>query len=331
MSAPLPSLSPSSEPSLDLRAIGEEVIRTEAAALSLLADVLGSEFEEGVTRLSRTEGRVIVSGMGKSGHIGRKIAATLASTGTPALFVHPAEAGHGDLGMIVRGDLLLLLSNSGETPELSALIAHGRRLGCGILAIASRDASPLMRAADVRLLLPAAREACPVNIAPTTSTTLMLALGDALAIAVMRVRGTARDTIRALHPGGAIGGRLMPVDAIMHGDIKLPVVAPADPMSEVVIEMSRKGFGIAGVVEDGRLHGVITDGDLRRHSGTLFSETAADVMTSDPITISEGAACEEALAVMEENRITALFVMACDTPARPIGLVHIHDLARLGG
>lgn len=320
----------SNEPQVDLQAIGAEVVRTEAAALALLAEGLGDEFDSAVRRLSETQGRVIVSGMGKSGHIGRKIAATLASTGTPAFFVHPAEAGHGDLGMIVPGDLLLLLSNSGETPELGALIAHGRRLGCGIVAIASRDASPLMRAADVRLLLPEAREACPVNIAPTTSTTLMLALGDALAVTVMRVRGVEKETIRALHPGGAIGGRLQPVDAVMHQAEQLPMVAPGDPMSEVVIEMSRKGFGIAGVVEDGRLQGVITDGDLRRHSSTLFNEAAVDVMTRDPVTISEGVACEEALAVMEERRITALFVTACDAPTKPIGLVHIHDLARLG-
>ena len=319
-----------SESKIDLCAVGAEVIRTEAAALSLLAGSLGSEFESAVRRLSETQGRVIVSGMGKSGHIGRKIAATLASTGTPSFFVHPAEAGHGDLGMIVPGDLLLLLSNSGETPELGSLIGHGRRLGCDIVAIASRDASPLMRAADVRLLLPEAREACPVNIAPTTSTTLMLALGDALAVAVMRVRGVEKDTIRALHPGGAIGGRLQPVDAVMHQAHQLPMVAPGEPMSEVVIEMSRKGFGIAGVIEDGQLQGVITDGDLRRHSSTLFEEAAADVMTRDPVTISEGVACEEALAVMEGRRITALFVMACDAPAKPIGLVHIHDMARLG-
>lgn len=315
---------------IDLHAIGVEVIRTEAAALSLLADRLAGEFDTAVRRLGETVGRVVVSGMGKSGHIGRKIAATLASTGTPAFFVHPAEAGHGDLGMIVPGDLLLLLSNSGETPELRALIDHGRRLGCGIVAIASRDASPLMRAADVRLLLPEAREACPVNIAPTTSTTLMLALGDALAIAVMRMRGTERETIRSLHPGGAIGGRLQPVDQIMHRPDQFPLVRADDPMAEVVIEMSRKGFGIAGVIEDDQLQGVITDGDLRRHSKTLFTEKAADVMTRDPVAISEGTACEEALAVMEERRITALFVMACDSPAKPIGLVHIHDLARLG-
>lgn len=331
MSASVSRPSPPSDSPLDLGAIGSEVIRTEAAALSLLADMLGAEFADAVGRLSRTEGRVIVSGMGKSGHIARKIAATLASTGTPALFVHPAEAGHGDLGMIVRGDLLLLLSNSGETPELRALIDHGRRLSCTIVAIASRDASPLMAAADVRLLLPAAREACPVNIAPTTSTTLMLALGDALAIAVMRLRGTARETLRALHPGGAIGSRLMPVDTIMHGGLKLPLVAPALRMSDVMIEMSHKGFGIAGVIADDRLVGVITDGDLRRHSSHLFDQTAADVMTPTPVTVTEGVACEEALAVMEEHRITALFVVACDAPTRVVGLIHIHDLARLNG
>jgi arabinose-5-phosphate isomerase len=310
-------------------AIGQDVVRTEANALLQLADGLGDSFTAAVELLVETRQRVIVSGMGKSGHIARKIAATLASTGTPAFFVHPAEAAHGDLGMITAGDLLLILSNSGTTAELRAVVEHARAAGCRIVAIASQSTSPLMRSADVRLLLPAVREACPVNIAPTTSTTLMLALGDALAIATMRVRGLTRERLQLLHPGGAIGERLMPVDAVMHKGDSLPLVSPATPMAEVVLEMTGKSYGIAGVIDGGALIGVVTDGDLRRHSEDLFSHTAADVMTPGPKTVPEGTLCEDALALLDEHRITALFVTAHDAPERPVGLVHIHDFARL--
>jgi arabinose-5-phosphate isomerase len=307
---------------------GREVIETEARALLELAEVLDTSFPDAVDLLVAARQRVIVSGMGKSGHIGRKIAATLASTGTPALFVHPAEAAHGDLGMITPGDLLLILSNSGTTPELHAVIQHAKNAGCKIIAIASQNTSPLMRSADVRLLLPAVREACPVNIAPTTSTTLMLALGDALAVAAMRVRGLTRERLQLLHPGGAIGGRLQRVDSIMHSGDALPLISPETGMADAVIEMTRKSFGIAGVVRDDALIGVITDGDLRRHSDRLFEQRAEDVMTTNPKVVSEGALCEDTLAVLQEHRITALFVTAHDAPERPVGLVHIHDLAR---
>ena len=308
---------------------GREVIQTEARALLQLAECLDDSFEKAVTLLLATRQRVIVSGMGKSGHVGRKIAATLASTGTPALFVHPAEAAHGDLGMITPGDTLLMLSNSGTTPELRSVLRHAKMVGCPIIAVASQHASPLMQSADVRLLLPAVREACPVNIAPTTSTTLMLALGDALAVATMRVRGLTRERLQLLHPGGAIGDRLQPVDRIMHSGDSLPLVGPDTPMAEVIIEMTRKSYGIAGVVHGGELVGVITDGDLRRHSHHLFSSIAADVMTPDPKLVPEGAFCEDVLTLLEEHRITALFVCAHDAPRRPVGLVHIHDFARL--
>jgi arabinose-5-phosphate isomerase len=322
-------------PALDLSAtermiaIGREVIDMEASALRLLTEALDEDFARAVELLVATRQRVIVSGMGKSGHIGRKIAATLASTGTPALFVHPAEAAHGDLGMIAQGDLLLLISNSGATPELRAVIDHAKRIDCPIIAIGSQNASPMMRSAQVKLLIPAVREACPVNIAPTTSTTVMLALGDALAIAVMRTRGLSRERLKLLHPGGAIGERLAPVENVMHVGDGLPLVSPDMAMSDVVVEISAKGFGIAGVVKDGRLVGVITDGDLRRHSDNLFSHVAAEVMSSDPKTVSEGTRCEVALEVLQQYRITAVFVTAHDDPARPVGLVHIHDLARL--
>ncbi len=308
--------------------IGREVIQTEGRALIELAGFLDDEFANAVNLLVQTKQRVIVSGMGKSGHIARKIAATLASTGTPALFVHPGEAAHGDLGMIIPGDLLLILSNSGTTPELWAVVKHAKAAGCLIIAMASRNASPLMQAADVRLLLPVAREACPVNIAPTTSTTLMLAFGDALAIAAMRMRGLSRERLQLLHPGGAIGDRLMPVERIMHGGDSLPLVSPDMHMSVVMLEMTSKSFGIAGVVSGGRLVGVITDGDLRRHGERLFDHVAGNVMNPDPKVVPEGTLAEDALAILQEHRITALFVTAHDAPELPVGLVHIHDFAR---
>ena len=307
---------------------GREVIEVEGKALFDLATGLGDSFVQAVGLLVATKQRVIVSGMGKSGHVARKIAATLASTGTPALFVHPGEAAHGDLGMITQGDLLLILSNSGSTPELKSVVEHARRVGSSIIAMGSQSSSPLMKVADVQLLLPPAREACPVNIAPTTSTTLMLALGDALAVATMRVRGLTRERLQLLHPGGAIGGRLQPIQAIMHVGAKLPLVEQDALMLEVVLEMTRKSFGIAGVVSDGKLIGVITDGDLRRHSEALFSLVASDVMTPEPKVVPEGMMCETALSMLEEYRITALFVTAHDAPMRPVGLVHIHDFAR---
>jgi arabinose-5-phosphate isomerase len=307
---------------------GREVIEVEGRALFDLAVGLDDSFAVAVDLLVETKHRVIVSGMGKSGHVARKIAATLASTGTPALFVHPSEAAHGDLGMITQGDLLLILSNSGSTPELRSVVDHAKRVGSSIVAIGSQESSPLMKAATVRLLLPPMREACPVNIAPTTSTTLMLALGDALAIATMRVRGLTRERLQLLHPGGAIGGRLKPVDDIMHAADKLPLVAHDAPMLEVILEMTRKSFGIAGVVAGGDLIGVITDGDLRRHSEELLSLTACDVLTPDPKVVPEGTMCDDALLVLQEYRITALFVTAHDAPLKPVGLVHIHDFAR---
>jgi len=308
--------------------IGRDVIQIEGRALIDLAASLDETFADAVDLLVETKQRVIVSGMGKSGHVARKIAATLASTGTPSLFVHPGEAAHGDLGMITRGDLLLILSNSGSTPELKAVVRHARMVGSPIIAVASQAASPLMKSADVRLLLPVAREACPVNIAPTTSTTLMLALGDALAVATMRVRGLTRERLQLLHPGGAIGDRLQPVDTLMHTGDELPIVGADAPMLDVILEMTRKCFGIAGIVQDDHLIGVITDGDLRRHSEQLFNLTARDVLTSDPKMVPEGTMCEDALAMLQEHRITALFVTAHDAPRRPVGLVHIHDFAR---
>jgi arabinose-5-phosphate isomerase len=310
---------------------GRTVIETEAAALAQLSVALDDNFALATELILDTRGRVVVTGMGKSGHIGRKLAATLASTGTPAIFVHPAEAAHGDLGMLMAGDVLIVLSNSGATSELKTILRHAKTLNCPIIGIAGQLDSPVMHAADAKLLLPAAREACPANIAPTTSTTLMLALGDALSISVMGVRGISREGLKALHPGGVIGNRLLPVNELMHVGDNMPLVPAAMPMREVVIAITQKSFGIAGVVDaDGKLVGVITDGDLRRHVERLLMSTAADVMTTGPKTIPEGTYVEDALAIMNANKITSLFVMRHDAPEIPAGLVHIHDFSRLG-
>ena len=307
------------------------VILTEAAALSELATAIDHSFADAVEMLVAVPGRVVVTGMGKSGHIGRKAAATFAATGTPAIFVHPAEAAHGDLGMLIPGDLLLVLSNSGRTPELYAIVAHAKRLGVRIVAIAAQADSTLMRQADIRLLLPAVREACPANIAPTTSTVLMMAMNDALAIAAMQKRGFSRDGLQTLHPGGQIGVRLQPVTALMHHEAGLPLVTPADPMAEVIMTMTGKCFGIAGVVDAlGRLVGVITDGDLRRHADQIMNGVAGEVMTAAPVTIDISATAEDAVELMNEHRITSLFVVPANSNGRPVGLVHVHDLMRLG-
>ena len=309
---------------------GREVIGLEAAALSLLAQAVDESFCRAVALLLRVGGRVVVSGMGKSGHIGRKMAATLASTGTPAIFVHPAEASHGDLGMLIGGDVLLVLSNSGGTPELRSILTRARSLQVPVIAIASQAASPVMRQADVPLLLPCAREACPVNIAPTTSTAMILALGDALAMAVMRARGVSRDRLQALHPGGSIGLRLMPVAALMHSADRMPLVRPTALMRDVIVTMTAMSFGVAGVVdESGKLIGIITDGDLRRHINELMEGMAGDVMTRGPLTIRADELAEDALALMNANRITSLFVVSPAEPLRPVGLLHIHDFPRV--
>lgn len=309
---------------------GREVIGLEAAALVRLAGVIDESFCRAAALLLGIAGRVVVSGMGKSGHIGRKIAATLASTGTPAIFVHPAEAAHGDLGMLIAGDVLLVLSNSGGTPELRSILGRARVLKIPVIGIAGQPGSPVMRQADVALLLPRTREACPVNIAPTTSTAMMLALGDALAMVVMRARGVSRDRLQALHPGGAIGLRLLPVSAVMHAGDRMPLVRPDAAMRDVIVTMTAMSFGVAGVVDDaGRLIGIITDGDLRRHIDDLLGATAGHVMTRGPVTIAADAMAEDALELMTANRITSLFVVSPDDRTRPLGLVHIHDFPRV--
>jgi arabinose-5-phosphate isomerase len=312
--------------------VARAVLTTEAAGLRALAAGLDGDFVRAVDLLAGITGRVVVTGMGKSGHVARKVAATLASTGSPALFVHPAEASHGDLGMIVPGDAVLAISNSGETAELADLVAHARRFGLPLVAITGQRDSALARAADVALPLPAAPEACPMGLAPTTSTTMQLALGDALAVALLTRRGFTATDFRQFHPGGKLGARLRRVRDLMHGEDTLPLADPDMPMDRALLLMTGKGFGVLGVVDgEGALVGIITDGDLRRHMGPdLLGRTVGAVMTTAPRTIGPDALAAEALHALNAGMrpITSLFVV--DGRSRPIGLVHVHDLLRAG-
>ena len=312
------------------------VLDLAAGALADLRRSLDGGFTAAVDAMLATRGRVIVSGMGKSGHVGRKIAATLASTGTPAHFVHPGEASHGDLGMVTRGDCMLVLSNSGENQELGDIIAHAKRIALPLIAITSKADSTLARAATSLLLLPPAEEACPIGMAPTTSSTMMIALGDALAITLMERRGFTRDKYRELHPGGRLGRMLMRVSDVMRGPEAVPMVARTTPVGEAVAVMSRFGLGLTGVTDaTGRLVGVITDGDLRRHMGRdLVDRAAGDIMTPDPRTIAPDAFAVEAVACMNEvaPQIMCLFVVpgSAGDAAVPVGILPMHDLLRAG-
>ena len=313
----------------DFLATARRVITTESQALATLAATLDDNFAKAVALILAAKGRVIVSGMGKSGHIARKIASTLASTGTPAQFVHPAEASHGDLGMVTEGDVALVLSNSGETPELADIIAHTRRFNIPLIGVASREGSSLMRACDVALLLPAAPEACGTGIVPTTSTTMTLALGDALAVALMEHRDFTPDHFRMFHPGGKLGAKLLKVRDLMHTD--LPLTRDTSPMSEALLAMSRSGFGVTGVTDAvGALVGIITDGDLRRHMEGLLTLTAGQAMTPNPRTIEPDALAEQAAAIMDNRKITCLFVVDPATGPQALGILKIHDLLRAG-
>ncbi len=316
-----------------LLATGRRVLRIEAEALAGFADSLGADFARAVETILGAQGRVIVSGMGKSGHVGRKIAATFASTGTPAQFVHPAEASHGDLGMLTRDDVALVLSNSGETPELRDIVAHTRRFSIPLIGVASRPRSALLDAADIALLLPDAPEACSVGMAPTTSTTLTMALGDALAVALMERRDFTMEHFRTFHPGGKLGAMLVKVRDLMHRGDALPLVAADASMRDVLLEMTAKGFGVAGVLDaQGRLAGIVTDGDLRRHMDGLLGRSAGEVATPSPRSIGPDAMASEAVARMNEAKpVTCLFVVPEGAGLRaPIGLVHIHDCLRAG-
>ena len=294
----------------------------------MLADSLDDSFARAVELIGKATGRIIVSGMGKSGHVARKIAATFASTGTPAQFVHPAEASHGDLGMVTTADVLLVLSNSGETPELADIVAHSRRFSIPLIGVAGRKDSTLLRESDVALLLPPAPEACEKGIVPTTSTTMTLALGDALAIALMEHRAFTPEHFRMFHPGGKLGARLLKVQDLMHKDP--PLVAVDLPMGEALLEITRRGYGVVGVTDPkGELQGIITDGDLRRHLDGLMSHRAGEVMTPNPRTIGPEALAGEALALMNDRKITCLLVTAPDS-RKAIGILHVHDCLRAG-
>ena len=305
------------------------VLRMEADALTALAASLDGAFTRALDTLAGITGRVVVTGMGKSGHVARKIAATLASTGTPALFVHPGEASHGDLGMIAREDAVIALSNSGETHELSDVIAYTRRFAIPLIGVTRRANSSLAEQSDVALVLPSAPEACPLGLAPTTSTTMMLALGDALAVALLERRGFTASDFKELHPGGQLGRALLKVTDVMHKGDAMPLCRLETPLSDVILEMTAKRLGCVGVLDDdGVLVGVITDGDLRRHlKPELLAERADSILSPRPKTIRPKALVVEALREMNEKQITSLFVIEAD---RPLGVVHIHDCLRAG-
>ena len=311
-------------------AVARRVIRAEIDGLEQLSQALGASFGRALDLCAAARGRLIVTGIGKSGHVARKIAATLASTGTPAQFVHPAEASHGDLGMIGVDDAILALSNSGESGELADIIAYSRRFKIPLVGITGGRESSLAESADVVLLLPRAAEACPMGLAPTTSTTVMMAVGDALAIALLERKGFSSADFQLFHPGGKLGRRLLRVGDIMHQGEAVPLVAPEAPMSEAILVMTAKSFGCVGVRDaDGRLAGVITDGDLRRHMNDhLLGRRVAEIMHREPKTITAGHLAAEALGVMNRFAITALFVV--DDARRPAGFLHMHDCLRAG-
>ncbi len=309
----------------------QRVIHTEADALTTLASRLDNRFDAAVTQVLKTKGRVIVTGIGKSGHIAKKIAATLASTGTPAQFVHPAEASHGDLGMITPADTVLAISNSGEAPELANLLVYARRFRVPLIGMTSKPESTLASQSDIVLLLPQAGEACGTGVVPTSSTTMTLALGDALAVALMEHRRFTADHFRELHPGGKLGAQLSRVRDLMHTGEAIPLVDIDTKMPDALLEMSQKSFGVVGVNDArGALVGIITDGDLRRHMDGLLSQKAKEVMTPNPQTIRPDALAEEAVGAMNDRKITCLFVLDPDTGPHTQGLIRLHDCLRAG-
>ena len=309
-------------------AVGQRVLRTEAEALKAMADSLGEPFARAVETLANLSGRVICTGVGKSGHVARKIAATLASTGRPAMFVHATEASHGDLGMIGPDDAVLALSKSGETRELADVIAFAKRFGAPLIGMTARADSALGSQSDILLLLPDAPEATGQVDAPTTSTTLQIALGDALAVELLERAGFTAQDFRVFHPGGKLGAMLRTVGDLMHGADELPLVGVYQPMDQALLVMSEKRFGAVGVVDaGGSLVGLITDGDLRRHMDGLLTYAAGEVMTRDPRTVEPTTLAAEALKLMNEARITVLFAVR---EGRPVGILHVHDLLRAG-
>ena len=319
--------------SKDFVAVARRVLEIEARTLTDLIAAVDGSFTAACEHLLACRGRVIVTGMGKSGHIGSKIAATLASTGTPAFFVHPAEASHGDLGMITPDDAVIALSNSGETAEVLTILPVIKRKGACLVAMTGRPGSTLARLADVHLHVATREEACPLNLAPTSSTTAALAMGDALAIALLEARGFTAEDFALSHPGGALGRRLLlTVDDVMHGGERLPAVPVEASLAEALLEMTRKGLGMTTVRDDqGRLAGIFTDGDLRRMLDRGVDVRAArirDLMSTNPVTIAPGHLAAEALKIMEDRKINGLVV--CDDQRRPLGALNMHDLLRVG-
>lgn len=309
--------------------IARAVLENEAEALTVMAEHLEDHFTNVVELLLSIKGRAIITGIGKSGHIARKIAATFASTGQPSFFVHPAEANHGDMGMITPDDVVIALSNSGETAELANLIEFTRRFTIPLVGITRNLGSTLHKLSTHPLCLPRHPEACPMGLAPTTSTTMMLALGDALAVALLNARGFSPSDFKIFHPGGSLGGKLRKVKECMHTGDKLPLVNKSDSMDKVLVIMSQKSFGCAGVIDNhGHLIGVITDGDLRRHMGVNFLQhTAEQIMTKSPLTITSDMLMTEALALMNHKSITSLFILVDN---KPTGIIHVHDFLRSG-
>ncbi len=315
--------------------VARQVLETEAQALHELAARIDARFQQALDLMAAAEGRVVVTGMGKSGHVARKIAATMASTGTPAFFVHPAEASHGDMGMIVRGDVVVALSNSGEVRELQDLIEYTRRFAIPLIAITSGEESSLAKRADVVLLLPPSTEACPNGLAPTTSTTMALALGDALAVALLARKGFTANDFKVFHPGGKLGKQLMEVAEIMHTGDKLPVAAETVSLRSAIDIMTEKGFGCIALTDtNGKLSGIITDGDLRRHFGVDISgKLARDIMSKNPRTAYPDMLVGETVAIMNDlknsfHKITTLIIV--DKTNAPVGILHIHDCLRAG-
>ncbi len=311
----------------------EHVIDMEIHGLQEMKKSFGDSFVQAVEMMLKIKGRLIISGMGKSGHIGQKIAATLASTGTPAFFVHPSEASHGDLGMLTTDDLLLTISNSGESREMGDIISFSRRFGIPMVAITSNPESTMAKAADLTLLIPSkkeAPEACPLGLAPTTSTTTTLAMGDAIAVALIESKGFTREEFHDRHPGGKLGNVLLRASDIMVTGNDLPLVPEHMPMADALVVMTAKSWGCLGIVDDeGHLTGVITDGDLRRHMAVnLVSQEASAIMTKSPKTVVADILCVEALRIMNTKKITSLFVV--DGENRPIGLLHVHSLLIAG-
>jgi arabinose-5-phosphate isomerase len=319
-------------PQLDDLREAQRVLSIEANALTQLSQSMDDSFSQGVSQVMALQGRLITTGMGKSGHVAQKIAATLASTGTPSFFIHPSEASHGDLGMVSPQDGVLALSNSGDTNELSDIIAYTRRYRILLVGMTTNPHSILAKHSDVTFLLPKLEEACPLGLAPTTSTTLMMALGDALATCILKRRGFTAADFRALHPGGSLGQRLTRVEQLMHGGGDIPLVSTGAPLGDALEVMSAKKFGCVGVVNSqGQLTGMITDGDLRRHFGaSLTLSCVEDVMTTAPKMIQASLLAQEALSLMQAHQITSLFVVDNLETKTPVGLVHIHDFLKGG-